>query len=135
QDTTGTGNNFSNNIKIVASADGGNTFTTQKYVSLGSLGRPQLVISQGTAAPGAAHPSPGQVTLIYTDALGSIDAARIQDGGYGAYGENTRLVMIPEAQGGTFNYNTPSSTAINPSTVSGGRTIVPFAPNVPYDTM
>ena len=69
---TGDGGTYNpNSIKLVASVDGGNTFTAEAYVnSNGNRGRsshatPRMVVSQGTF--GGTGAAPGQLTIVWDD--------------------------------------------------------------------
>lgn len=91
--------NSSQTIRIAASSDGGQSFTTQRYVINGGRPeRPRLVVSQGTAD---GRIPVGQVTVVWDDSTGggSIFVNQVSAGA-GAFASNTTQTNINEATGG-----------------------------------
>lgn len=93
---TGSAGFSANAIKLVASADGGRTFTTQKYVNDGGNfpvnpgvhTHPQMVVSQGTISdrPSAPGVQGGQLSIIWQNVSGGSTAIRfdrVLNGGTG----------------------------------------------------
>jgi subtilisin-like proprotein convertase family protein len=120
-----TGNTFTggiNNIKVVASDDGGKTYTNQVLgnSSTGVYSGPQLIVSQGTVSDrqGTGGVPGGQMTLVWeqtvttpTTHLTGLWSNTIQDGAADAVSSNTTPLTIIDATDpgmGAPHINTPT---------------------------
>jgi Proprotein convertase P-domain./FG-GAP repeat. len=108
--TTGT-------IRIMASSNGGISFTPAGTVSVGAATSPRLVVSAGTADN---RVQAGQVTVVWDDGS-SIKADRILDGGKGAVVQkvaNVTLVDATSAEAQAFKAKLDVATGHGPQSAA-----------------